>query len=130
MTNITLSDELRRFIQSIESIPHLEALLLMRQGGGQIWNEEVIAKRLYLNVDVASSMLEDLCASGFCTYTPVGTPSGVVYEPAAELAELVDQLAVYYSRHLIEVTNIIHTKSKTNRRAHLFADAFLFKKGD
>lgn len=100
----------------------------MHQGGGQLWNEEVIAKRLYLNAHVASAMLEDLCAAGFCIPSRLG--DGLVYEPPAELAELVNQLAIYYSRHLIEVTNIIHTKSKTNRRARLFADAFLFKKGE
>jgi hypothetical protein len=128
MTDITLSDELRRFIQSLESIPHLEALLLMRQGDEQIWNKDIIAKRLYLNADITSSMLEDLCSAGFCI--PSSSGDGVMYEPVKELAELVNQLAMYYSRHLIEVTNIIHTKSKTHRRAHLFADAFLFKKGD
>lgn len=128
MIDIVLTDELRRFIQTIESIPHLEAMLLMRQGGDYIWDEKTISERLYVKPEMASDMLIHLCEAGICA--PATEGNGFVCKPVKELADLIDQLSVYYSHHLIEVTNIIHTKGKTNQRARLFADAFLFKKGD
>lgn len=42
-----------------------------------------------------------------------------------ELKEMVDLLAEHYARHLIPVTNLIHSKS---RRIRAFADAFKLRK--
>jgi hypothetical protein len=128
MTDLTLSDELRRFIQTIESIPHLEAMLLLRKEPAQVWNEMEVAKQLYISSDIASSMLADLCAMQICSQNPAG--DGFIYAPSSGFNELIDQLAKYYSYHLIEVTNMIHAKANTGRRARLFADAFKFKKED
>ena len=128
MTDLTLSDELRRFIQTIESIPHLEAMLLLHKESAQVWNESEVAKRLYVNSDVATNMLADLCAMKICMPNPAG--DGFIYAPSIGLNELIDQLAKYYSYHLIEVTNMIHAKANIGRRARLFADAFKFKKED
>jgi hypothetical protein len=47
---------------------------------------------------------------------------------STELRELVDQLAIYYPRNLIEVTNMIHAKAKATSRVQMFADAFKFNK--
>jgi hypothetical protein len=55
---------------------------------------------------------------------------GFTYAPSRELSELINELAKYYSSHLIQVTNMIHAKSNNGRRARLFADAFKFKKED
>jgi hypothetical protein len=128
MTDITLSDELRRFIQTIESIPHLEAMLLLHKEPSQVWNEFEIAKRLYINTDIANSMLADLCAMKICITNSAG--AGFIYSPSQHLSELIDQLALYYSCHLIQVTNMIHAKANNGRSARLFADAFKFKKED
>lgn len=129
MTDINnLSDELRRFIHSIESVPHLEAMLLLRQGPTQVWDEDALAKRLYLSPQNAAKMLLDLCAYGICVLGSAG--SGFRYAPSNDLGALIDQLAIYYASHLIEVTNVIHARNGTGRRTHLFADAFKFKKED
>lgn len=127
MTNTNLSDELRRFIQSIESVPHLEAMLLLRQGSALVWDENTLANRLYLSPQRAAKMLMDLCARGICVLGSAG--GGFKYSPSRDLGELIDQLAIYYASHLIEVTNVIHA-GNAGRRTHLFADAFKFKKED
>lgn len=128
MTNITLSDELRRFIHSIESVPHLEAMLLLHQEPAQVWSEDALAKRLYLSPQNAAKTLLDLCDYGICAPSPAG--SDFRYAPSSDLDALIGQLAIYYSSHLIEVTNMIHARNGVGRRAHLFADAFKFKKED
>ena len=128
MTELTLSDELRRFIQTIESIPHLEAMLLLHKESTQVWDEIEIAKRLYVNSDIATSMLADLCTMKICMPNSAG--EGFIYAPSSSLIELIDQLGKYYSCNLIQVTNMIHAKANAGRRARLFADAFKFKKED
>ena len=128
MTSRQLSNELRRFIHSIASIPHLEAMLLLHQSPDQEWDEDAIARRLYLSHEQAVSMLKDLNASGICAPIP-NKPGRFIYAPSfSELGELVDQLAHYYSLNLIEVTNMIHSKANAGRLVHLFADAFKFNK--
>ncbi len=128
MNSLKLSNELRRFIHSIASIPHLEAMLLLRQSAGQEWNLDSLAQRLYLNNEKAAHMLHELIASGICAPVPEH-PGQFIYAPAQpELEELIDQLALFYANNLIEVTNMIHSRSQAGRMVHLFADAFKFQK--
>lgn len=128
MGSSTLNDELRRFIQTIVSIPHLEAMLLLRQFPEQEWDKKTIAQRLYLTPAQTATMLGDLSVAGVCVGV-AGQPGKFSYAPAfAELSDLIDQLAEYYAQNLIEVTNMIHSRANASRRAQQFADAFKFKK--
>lgn len=128
MSSPTLSNELRRFINSITSIPHLEIMLLLQQTRDDVWNVRAIAQRVYVTDAQADVMLKDLCAAGICK--PVPDQAGeFIYSPAFdELGQLIDQLAEYYPRNLIQVTNMIHAKSASVRRVQMFADAFKFHK--
>jgi hypothetical protein len=119
-----LHQELRRFIYSIASIPHLEAILLLHQNPGREWDAITIARRLYVAEDVGGKMLVELSLSGICAER-----DGIFfYAPASEeLDTLIASLADYYSSHLIEVTNMIHAKTNSGR-VRLFADAFKFNK--
>ena len=126
MNSSTLSSELRRFIHSIASIPQLEAILLLQQAPEHVWTETTLAQRLYLNKEQAAIMLKELCEAGICAPAP-NTHNNFVYAPiSTELRKLINQLAVYYPRNLIEVTNMIHSTS--GQRIKQFADAFKFFK--
>jgi len=128
MSSLKLSNELRRFIHSIASIPHLEAMLLLHQSPRQEWDAHAIAQRLYLSDEQATNMLYDLSISGICAPLP-NKPEQFIYAPAAkELDKLIDQLASFYSSNLIEVTNMIHSRAHAGRMVHLFADAFKFNR--
>ena len=100
----------------------------MHQFPHQLWDSDSLSKRLYLSLESASNMLSNLQASGICA--PHTEKKGYfVYAPAAtELDELIEQLAVFYSSNLIEVTNMIHSRTQSGRLVHLFADAFKFNK--
>jgi uncharacterized protein (DUF924 family) len=128
MSSPKLSNELRRFIHSIASIPHLEAILLLHQSPHQEWNAHAIAQRLYLSDEQAANMLRELSHSGICALLPDNSEQ-FIYAPAAkELNELIEQLASFYSSNLIEVTNMIHSRAHAGRLVHLFADAFKFNR--
>lgn len=128
MSSSELSNELRRFINAIASIPHLETMLLLHQTPGQVWTVMAVAQRMYINPGQAATMLNDLHSAGICQ--PVSNSiDDFIYSPAfPELEELVSQLAEYYPRNLIQVTNMIHAKSASGRRVQMFADAFKFHK--
>lgn len=128
MNSSELSDELRRFINTIVSIPHLEVMLLLHQAPAQVWNITAVAQRIYVNQVQAAAMLKDLCDSGICQC--ISDASGeFIYSPAfPELGQLIDQLAEYYPRNLIKVTNMIHAKSASGQRVQMFADAFKLSK--
>ena len=49
MTSVAIPDDLRRFILiSIVSVPHLEALLLLRATPHQEWDGQAVSRRLYI----------------------------------------------------------------------------------
>lgn len=124
MTTITIAPELRRFIlTSISSVPHLEALLLLRNAPATHWTGAQLAERLYISEKVAANLLLELAASGIAS----AEADGYRYQPrSADLRDRIDQLAQAYSNHLLEVTHLIH--SKIDRKAHQFAEAFKLRK--
>lgn len=119
-----ISDELRRFLLTIPSIPYLEAMLLLRSNAGP-WDAETVARRLYLAVEQALPLLQGLASAGICRVAP-DAPGRYIYAPPHDLAVLVDSLAALYARDLIGVTNFIHAQS--GQRIQQFADAFKLRK--
>jgi hypothetical protein len=119
--------EIRQFIAgSIDSIAQLEALLLLRGNAHVAWSAEAVAKRLYISEQEAAPLLGRLLDDGLLAAE--GHAAGLYrYRcSSAELERLVEQLAALYARHLIPVTDLIHSKRKT--RVQAFADAFKVRK--
>lgn len=124
------SDELRRFILRIPSIPFLEALLLLRSAPSETWDAEMVARRLYINSQQAIELLKGLAAAHICTEVK-RNPDHFIYKPESdELRTLIDELADEYAHNLIEVTNVIHANSNKDQKIHLLADAFVWRKED
>ena len=119
-TGAPFTDDVRRFIlTSIPSVPYLEAMLLLREHPDIEWNSPTLAQRLYLSEKAAADLLSALHAAGVIQQASTGHR----YAPVSDdLREKIDHLAEVYSSHLIDVANLIH--SKTNKKAQQFADAF------
>ena len=122
MTESQISEELRQFVLiHCISVPHLEALLLMRRNPQQLWTATSMAQSLYIQEPNAAGVLRDLAASQIVAAVDA---SSYRYAPTlAATAALVDELAAVYPGALLAVTNLIHGRS-----AQLFADAFKFRK--
>ena len=129
MSPDVLSAEIAQFIlERIDSVAEMEALLLLRGNPDQEWDVAAVARRLYVDEKQARAALSRLAEQNLLVPEP-GEPSQYRYEPgSAELKTLVDRLAEVYSKHLVPVTNLIHSKPKT--RVQEFADAFKFGKED
>lgn len=128
MTSKNLPDDIRRFILALPSIPYLETILVLRESSRQEWTPHDVAQRLFLNEEKITGILQDLCNSGVCVAVAEKRDT-FFYRPQSEdLAELITRVAQYYARNLIEVTNMIHGNSST-QRIQQFADAFHWRKG-
>jgi hypothetical protein len=128
MVSTPIPEEARRFVlTSIPSVPYLEALLLLRANPTQQWDADTLARRLYVRERLAESLLEDLCTRGMAAPCEPPQEKCFRYQPASEtLGARIDQLAELYSKHLVEVTLLIH--SSLDRKAQQFADAFKWRK--
>ncbi|MGZ3183102.1 MAG: helix-turn-helix domain-containing protein [Telluria sp.] len=118
-----IPDDTRRFIlTSIASVPHAEALLLLR-AAPRAWLVADVAARLYVSAPNAGRLLADLARSGLL----VQEAEAFRYAPGnPALADTVDTFAQLYATQLVAVTNLIH--SHTERQAHSFAEAFNFRR--
>ncbi|OON62967.1 hypothetical protein B0920_05970 [Massilia sp. KIM] len=129
MTNPPIPEDLRRFVlTSIPSVPFLEALLLLRGAPGEPWRGETLARRLYISDKVAQGLLDELCTAGVARRCDPPQQDAYCYAPGELLRERIDLLAEFYARHLVEITNLIH--STLDRKAQRFANAFRFRKDD
>jgi hypothetical protein len=100
--------DVRRLIaESIDSVPELEAILLFREYRARSWTAAQASARLYVSKTVAAHILGLLEQRGFLALDG----ESFRYAPAShDLEGTVDALAVAYSHHLVEVTQLVHAK--------------------
>lgn len=122
--------EVQQFVlERIGSIAQLEALIMMRNAPDTWWPSSSLAERLYISERACRGELDALKAQGLLLSRQEDIGWRFRYAPAAgELRELVDRLVYYYSKHLVVISNLIHSKPRT--RLHEFAEAFSLKKKD
>ncbi len=129
MSREAIPDDVKRFIlTSIPSIPYLETLLLFRNNENQLWSSADVARRIYISEKAAHGLLQEMLSAGFITTdTDAADTQHYRYAPVSEdLRQMIDLLAQSYSKNLVDVTELVH--SKLNKRAKQFADAFIWRK--
>jgi hypothetical protein len=113
----------------ISSIAQLEALLMMRNAPDTWWPSSSMAERLYISEWACRSELEALKERGLVLAKQEDIGWQFRYAPATgELREFIDRLVYYYAKHLVVISNLIHSKPRT--RLHEFSEAFSLKKKD
>ena len=120
-----IPNEVVRFLEDhIETVPHLETLLLMRQSLSVAWDAERIAARVYVTVENARSILDDLTRRGILNADESGTR--FVYSAGWEQAHPEMQALEHsYRTALVPVAQLIHAKAAGSLRD--FARAFRLK---
>jgi predicted ArsR family transcriptional regulator len=129
MVSHPIPDDVRQFIlDKIDSVAQLEALLLLRANPSDDWDAAEVAKRLYVDEEQARTVLARLLEEKLLAAS-TAEPPRFHYQPvSSELREMVNRIAEVYSKHLVPVTNLIHSKPRS--RVQEFADAFKFRKDD
>jgi DNA-binding MarR family transcriptional regulator len=118
-------NDVYRFIQEqIESVPHLEALLLLWNSRPQPWTVENLAKRLYVSSEFVTALLQDLKRRELIE-SDAGPPEGYrYYSRTVEQDKLIDALDSTYRREVVRISTMIHSRASAPVRD--FARAFRF----
>lgn len=109
-------------IEEIDSVPHLEALLLLWNSRPKQWSPEEMGKALYLTTEYTQPVLQDL-VNHKLAFSEAGR---YAYESDPERDKVIEALDRVYRREIIRISNMIHSKASPAVRA--FARAFRLKK--
>ncbi len=129
MTAGAIDPAVERFLlDSIDTVPHLEALLLLYQSPGTGWTVAELAARIYVNEKQAHGILEDLTRRSLISRSEQ-TPAKYEYIPRSpEQSALLETVARSYRTQLVQVTRFIHSNASGSVRD--FARAFRLKDKD
>lgn len=123
MSEPVIPPEVRRFVLgTLPSVPHLEALLLLRDRPQGLSHDE-LAARLYVTKATAARLAADLDRSGLA----VSDGTQASYRPTNDdVRATVDVVAAVYARNVVAMSSLIH--STTDLKAFQFAGAFRVRK--
>jgi hypothetical protein len=124
-----LPPDVLAFIEDqIDSVPHLEALLLLWRSAPEPWTASQLAARIYVAQDAAAEIL-GLLASRRLVRASDESPDRFAYDPAWDRSgDLMERVAAAHRKNLILVAHRIH--AKTSGAVREFARAFEIKKDD
>jgi hypothetical protein len=112
-------------LEHIDSVPHLEALLLLWNSRPRRWSAEDMAKALFLTTEATRVILDDLLRRRIIA-AGNPEPDSFWYQAGGDRDEIISAVEQAYRTELIRITRIIHSKPSPAVRA--FAQAFRLKK--
>jgi hypothetical protein len=120
-----ISDRVLRFLaENIDTVPQLEALLLLWQEPSKSWTADEIAGRVYVTRETGQLILRALQARRLATSDDL-----LLFRYSKDWDEsgtLIDELATTYRRHLVRIATLIHNGASSSVRD--FARAFDLKR--
>ncbi len=118
-------DQIDQFIRDeIDSVPHLEALLLIWNHRPKQWSAEEMARELYVTPDVAGKILRELANRSLISSE---SPTIFFYESGSrERDDILAAVDRMYRSEIVRVSTMIHAKASPAVRD--FARAFRFTK--
>jgi hypothetical protein len=113
-------------VAEIDSVPHLEALLLLWRSAPRQFTAAQIAEQLYIHAGQGAAIAEDLHRRELIARDH-GHGATFFYDAHDESRNrLLAAVDATYRRELIRISGIIHSKPSAGVRA--FANAFRFRK--
>ncbi|MFZ0735425.1 MAG: hypothetical protein WAM79_24125 [Candidatus Sulfotelmatobacter sp.] len=113
-------------LDQIDTVPHLEALLLVWNRRPKVWSISEMAASLYVPKDLAARVLRDLAQRGLLEETPPSTGQFAYHSDSPDQDNLISQVNATYRRELIRISRMLHSKAPSSLRD--FARAFRFTK--
>ena len=113
-------------LEHLETVPHLEAVLLIWQNQATGWTADDLARRIYVSNSTGRVILDDLNRHGMLRKSDSAAPT-YLYDPGWDAErQMIPRVADLYRRQLVQVTKLIHTRGSSSVRE--FARAFQLKK--
>jgi DNA-binding IscR family transcriptional regulator len=121
---VEVTQEVLQFLTDyIDTVPHLEALLLLWENPDTTWRETEIAARIYVRPETVADILRGFTRRGFVRAQEGG---GFRYASEWDSRGTMTNVANAYRENLIPVSTFIHSKASSSLRE--FARAFEFKR--
>lgn len=114
-------------LEQIDTVPHLEALLLCFNSRPKSWSVNNVAKALFVDESVARDILTDLSRRRLLCSVP-GETDEYCYDAEPQRDRLIAAVDHAHRHELIRLSRLIHSKPSAALRA--FARAFRLKKED
>ncbi len=115
--------EVDRFvIEEIESVSHLESLLIFWNSRPRQWSVIEMARELYLSEDLTEPILRDLARRQLVLVHS----DRYCYNPEHPKSDIIATLDSIYRREVVRISTMIHSKPSASVRA--FAQAFKLTK--
>jgi len=109
-------------LENIDSVPHLEALILLWNSRPVWWTREELASRLYVPLRQVEELLRDLVRIELISESETHPPKFSYLPKSEEQNELLGSLDAAYRKDLVRISTMIHSKASSGVRE--FARAF------
>jgi hypothetical protein len=116
----------RFILAEIDSVPHLEALLLLFNSRPKMWSIDEMGKALYVRNEVASKILESLVQRNLIAANPRAPETFFYSQDEENRNELLQDVDTVYRKEVVRISSMIHSKAPAGLRD--FARAFRIKK--
>ena len=113
-------------LENMDSVPHLEALVLLWNSRPVGWSCGELASRLYIPSERVSDLLRDLVRLQLIAVSQDLSPKYSYFPRSEDQNEMMRQVDATYRRDLVQISTMIHSKASSPIRE--FARAFRFKK--
>ncbi len=113
-------------LEKIDSVSHLEALLLLWNSRPKQWCPEEVARRLYVESKIARELLADLQRSDLIVAVPDAAETYCYEISSQERNGIIEMVDATYRYQIVRISNLIHSKGSSAVRD--FARAFRFTK--
>ncbi len=125
--NTDAPNEVDQFVLAhIDSVPHLESLLLLWNNRDRSWSVKDVAARLYVKPEQAGKILQDLEREDLVATVHESEDLFRYNAKSLERDHLMEMVSATYSRELVRLSTLIHAKASPAVRE--FARAFRFTK--
>jgi DNA-binding MarR family transcriptional regulator len=112
-------------LANIDSVPHLEALVLLWNSRPVGWTCEELASRLYVPPERTTQVLRDLVRMQLISESSGSPPRYSYTSKSEEQNELLSSLDSAWRKDLVRISTMIHSKTSSGVRE--FARAFNLK---
>jgi hypothetical protein len=116
----------RFILVQIDSVPQLEALLLLFNSRPKIWSVDEMANALYVRNEVASRILDSLAQRELIAEVPRDSEAFSYNSDDEDRNSLLEDVDAIYRKEVVRISSIIHSKAPAGLRD--FARAFRIKK--
>jgi DNA-binding MarR family transcriptional regulator len=113
-------------LEEIDTVPHLEALLLLWNTRPRSWSRQDLSERLYISPSAAQVLLQDLVRQGLAIGAAAALDQYSYNEESQEKNRVVSLVDAIYRKEVVRISTLIHSKPSSSLRD--FARAFRFTK--